>query len=329
MDTFRAIVLNKDGGQVTSTIEQVRRDALPAGDVVVRVAYSSLNYKDGLAVTGQPGVVRTYPMVPGIDLAGTVETSAAPAFRPGDFVVMTACGAGDAHWGGYAQLASVKAEWLVPLPDGITLEQAMGVGTAGFTAMQSVMALEARGIGPDGREVLVTGAAGGVGSMSVAILKALGYKVAASTGRAETHQYLRALGAHEIIERAALTAPSKKALEAERWSGAIDSVGGQTLATVLRQLVHGASVAACGMAGGGDLPTTVFPFILRGVGLVGIDSVHCGPEKRRAIWSRIARDLPTRVIDSITQVATLEDVPSLSRDILQGKVRGRTVIAVA
>jgi acrylyl-CoA reductase (NADPH) len=328
MDTFKAIVLNKDGGQFTSAIEQVRRDALPAGDVVVRVAYSSLNYKDGLAVTGSPGVVRSYPMVPGIDLGGTVEASTSSAFTPGDRVVMTACGAGDAHWGGYAELARVKAEWLVPLPDGLTLSQAMGVGTAGFTAMQSVMALEARGLQPDGREVLVTGAAGGVGSISVAILKALGYTVTASTGRAETHPYLRALGADEIIDRAALTAPSKKALEAERWSGAIDSVGGQTLATVLRQLAHGASVAACGMAGGGDLPTTVFPFILRGVGLAGIDSVHCDPAKRRAIWTRIAQDLPAQVIDSITSVATLEDVPSLGREILQGHVRGRTIIEV-
>ncbi|MDZ4850340.1 MAG: MDR family oxidoreductase [Pirellulaceae bacterium] len=328
MKTFRAIILNKDNNQVVPSIQDLPRDSLPEGDVLVKVAYSSLNYKDGLAVSGSFGVVRSYPMIPGVDLAGTVEESSSPDYQPGDQVVMTGCGAGDFHWGGYAQLARLKAEWLVPLPSGITCQQAMGVGTAGFTAMLSVMTLEKHGLKLNPREILVTGAAGGVGSVAVAILSKLGYRVVASTGRAETYDYLRALGAYDIIDRSALSEPSKKPLDSERWGGAIDSVGGQTLASVLRQLVYGASVTACGLVGGVEIPTTVLPFILRGVSLLGIDAVQSKPETRRAVWSRIARDLPMSLIDSMSQVATLEDVILLTPKILQGQVRGRTVIDV-
>lgn len=239
MSTFRAVLATQQDGKFAASIQDVSRDQLPQGDVLIRVAYSSLNYKDGLAVTGKPGVIRSFPMVPGVDLAGTVEESQSPQFQPGDSVVVTGCGTSEAFWGGYAQLARLQSEWVVPLPPGITLLQAMGIGTAGFTAMQSVMALEERGLRPGGREVAVTGAGGGVGGVSVAILAKLGYRVVASTGRAETHDYLRSLGAQEIIDRQALAAPSRKPLEPERWGGAIDSVGGDTLAGLLRTAAAG------------------------------------------------------------------------------------------
>jgi acrylyl-CoA reductase (NADPH) len=322
--TFRAVLITQDSQQLT----QLDRSQLPAGEVLVRVKYSSLNYKDGLAVTGKPGVIRTYPMVPGIDFAGTVEESSSAEFKAGDEVVVTGCGTGETQWGGYAEYARLDAKNIVPLPKGMTLKQAMGIGTAGFTAMQSVIALERHGLKPGGREVLVTGAAGGVGSTAVAILAKLGYKVAASTGRPEQHEYLKSLGATTIVDRAELAVTSKRPLESERWAGAIDSVGGDTLATVLRTVEAHGSVAACGLAGGSALNTTVFPFILRGVSLLGIDSPKVDKAGRVEIWSRLGTDLPLDKLDAMIQVRPLGDVFAAGEEILAGKVRGRVVIEI-
>lgn len=306
--------------------QDVERAALPPGEVLVRVAYSSLNYKDGLAVTGKPGVIRKYPMVPGVDFSGVVEESSSEAFTPGDEVVVTGCGTSETMWGGYAELARLNAEFIVPLPKGMTLAQSMGIGTAGFTAMQAVMALEDQGVKPGGREVLVTGAAGGVGSVAIAILSRRGYKVVASTGRTGLHDYFKELGTTELIDRATLSAPSKRPLEAERWGAAIDSVGGDTLAGILRTMAAGGSVASCGLAGGAALSTTVFPFILRGVNLLGINSVNVSNARRREIWARIMRDLPMSLLDKTITVAPFDKVIALGEQILAGKTRGRIVI---
>lgn len=308
--------------------QQVERSALPPGEVLVRVAYSTLNYKDGLAVTGRPGVVRKFPMIPGIDYAGTVEESASPEFQPGDRVVVTGCGTGETIWGGYADLARISADYVVPLPPGMTLRQAMGIGTAGFTAMQSVLALERHGLSPGGREVLVTGASGGVGSVAVAVLAKLGYRVIAGTGRPENHQYLTKLGAAGFASREELAAPSKRPLESERWAGAVDTVGGDVLASVLRSVETRGSVAVCGLAGGAELHTTVFPFILRGVNLLGIDSPKATRTERREIWSRLRSDLSLELLDSMIEEIRLEEVFEAGERILAGKVRGRTVVAV-
>jgi len=326
--TFTAILVTQDDGKTSASIQKLERGALPQGEVLVRIAYSSLNYKDGLAVTGRPGVIRTFPMVPGVDFAGTVEESSSPDFKPGDEVVVTGCGTSETMWGGYAQLARLNAEHIVPLPTGMTLVQAMGIGTAGFTAMQSLLALEKHGLKPGGREVLVTGAAGGVGSLTIALLANLGYKVAASTGRPELHNYLRSLGATEILSRTTLAAPSKRPLDSERWAAAVDSVGGETLAAVLRSLATHGSVAACGLAGGAALNTTVFPFILRGVNLLGIDSSKASKALRLEIWSRLAEDLPVKLVDSLTDIAPLGTVFELGEKILAGQIRGRMVIDV-
>jgi acrylyl-CoA reductase (NADPH) len=255
-----------------------------------------------------------------------VEESHSPLFKPGDPVLLTGWGIGERHWGGYAQAARVKADWLLPLPQGLTLKQVMGIGTAGLTAMLSVMALEERGMKPGGCEVAVTGAAGGVGGMAVAILAKLGYQVVASTGRPETHEYLKALGARRILDRKTLGAPSDKPLEPERWGGAVDTVGGVTLAALLRSMAYGASVAVCGLAGGSSLQTTVFPFILRGVSMVGIESSLAPRERRQAAWARLVRDLPLEALDRMIQVVPLEEIPPLGRAILQGQVRGRVVV---
>ena len=325
-DPFRALLIEQNDGQVHHSIRELSPDALPPGDVLVSVAYSSLNYKDGLAVTGQGKVVHRYPMVPGIDLAGTVAESGAPAFKPGDQVLATGWGLGESHWGGYAQVARVPGEWLLPLPNGLTLRQAMGIGTAGLTAMLSVMVLEEHGLRPNQQEVIVTGAAGGVGSVAVAILAKLGYDVAASTGRPETYDYLKALGAWQIIDRKRFSDSSERSLESEQWAGAIDSVGGNTLGTLLRTMTHGGTVAACGLAGGSRLATTVFPFILRGVALIGIASSTTPTERRRNAWVRLVHDLPREQLERMIQVAPLTEAPSLSRAILTGQVRGRVVI---
>jgi acrylyl-CoA reductase (NADPH) len=328
-DTFKALVLEQKDAEFGVALRELPTSDLPEGDVLVSVAYSSLNYKDGLAITNTGRIIRSFPMVPGIDLAGTVVESRSAAYQPGDRVILTGWGIGERHWGGMAQLARVKADWLVPLPDGLSLKHAMGVGTAGFTAMLCVMTLEERGVTPGGREVLVTGAAGGVGSIAVAILAKLGYQVVASTGRAEAHDYLKALGASEMIDRSLLAKPSGRPLESERWGGAVDTVGGDTLAALLPMMAYRTTVAACGMAGGTALTTSVFPFILRGVGLIGVESVLCPTPRRREAWARLARDLPADALDRIIQVAPLADIPRLSQDIIKGRVRGRVVVDVS
>ncbi len=328
-ERFTAVVVDEAEGRVTAQVRQVEHDQLPPGDVLVRVRYSSVNFKDGLALTGQGRVIRAYPGIPGIDLAGRVEESTSDQFAPGDEVVMTGCGPGETRWGGYAELARVNAEWLVALPEGLSARQAMGIGTAGFTAMMSVMALEQHGLMPGGRPVVVTGASGGVGSVATALLAHLGYQVTASTGRADAHDYLRSLGAHEIIARTELAAPSTRPLESERWAGAVDSVGGTTLAGVIRTLAIGASVAACGIAGGAEVPTTVQPFILRGVSLLGIDSLRVPQARRRMIWERLRRDLPLDVLERMLSEVPLAEVAAVAPRILGGQVRGRTVVDVS
>lgn len=328
MNTFNAFVVRQSDGQTTLAFEQLPTESLTSGDVLIRVQYSSLNYKDGLAVTGKPGVIRSYPMIPGIDLAGTVVESASPDFDPGQAVVVTGCGTSETIWGGYAQMARMQAAHVVPLPDGVSMQQAMAVGTAGFTAMQSVIALEQHGLKPGGKPVAVTGAAGGVGSVAVAILAKLGYNVVASSGRPEAAEYLKALGASEVIGREVLSASSNRPMESEKWAGAIDSVGGDTLAGLIRTLSVGTSVAACGLAGGFKLSTTVFPFILRGVNLLGIDSVRTSNSTRRAIWQRLVTDLPLAKLDAMTELHPLSNIQALGEQILAGKTRGRVVIDV-
>jgi acrylyl-CoA reductase (NADPH) len=325
---FRALVLEEAGGTVTPAIRELDESALPAGDVVVAVEYTTVNYKDGLVVNGGGGLVKRWPHVPGIDFAGTVLTSVDPRYRPGDRVVLTGWRVGEVQWGGCAQKASVSGDWLVPLPAGLTTRQAMAVGTAGFTAMLAVMALESHGLAPGAGEVLVTGAAGGVGSVATAILAQRGYQVVASTGRADTHDYLKGLGATTIIDRAPFADPAKRPLEGERWAGCIDSVGGNTLARVLAQTKYGCSVAAVGLAGGAKLELTVIPFLLRGVNLLGIDSVMCPRPRRLAAWTRVAADLPLGRLEAMTVAARLADVPRLAADILKGQVRGRVVVDV-
>ena len=327
---FQALVLDKTDDGVTADVRELDETQLPEGDVLVRVAYSSLNYKDGLAVMGKGKVVRgDYPFVPGIDLAGAVETSASGDYAPGDEVIVTGWGIGEATWGGYAEKARVHADWCVPLPEGLTSERAMAIGTAGFTAMLSVMALEDQDVRPGEGEVVVTGASGGVGSIAVALLGRLGYDVAASTGSASAHDYLKGLGAARIISRDELGEGPRRPLDTARWAGGVDTVGGATLAALLSQTARHGAVAACGLAGGSELNTTVFPFILRGVGLLGIDSNTCPSDVRREAWGRLARDLPKEALDSITQTIPLTDVPAMSERILRGDVRGRVVVEVA
>jgi acrylyl-CoA reductase (NADPH) len=327
---FKGLLLEEAEGKVAPRIAELAEESLPAGDVTVAVEYSTLNYKDGMILNGLGRLVRQYPHVPGVDFAGKIESSSNPDWRPGDPVVLTGWRVGESRWGGYAQKARVDGKWLVKLPQELTTRRAMAIGTAGFTAMLAVMALEEHGLTPEkGKgEVLVTGAAGGVGSVAVAILAKLGYQVAASTGRPETHDYLRGLGASTIVERASIEKPSGKPLEAERWAGCIDAVGGSTLATVLTQLKYHGSIAACGLAGGTKLEATVIPFLLRGVNLLGIDSVMCPPARRREAWARLARELPLDLLDGMTSEAKLPELPGLAKEILAGKVRGRMVVDV-
>jgi acrylyl-CoA reductase (NADPH) len=329
MTTFRALVLHEEGGKVTARLEKVDESQLPPGEVTVAVEYSTLNYKDGMILEGIGRLVRQYPHVPGIDFAGIVQHSASPAFKPGDKVILTGWRVGEVQWGGYAEKARVKADMLVKLPAGLSTRQAMAVGTAGLTAMLATLALERHGLVPGNGDVLVTGAAGGVGSIAVSLLAALGHHVIASTGRPELREYLQSLGAAELIERAALAEKPTRPLDRERWAGAIDAVGGNTLATILTQLNYRASVAACGLAGGSDLPASVLPFLLRGVNLLGIDSVMCPQAERFAAWGRLARDLPLARLDAMTQEVSLADLPALAPRILKGEVRGRIVVAVA
>lgn len=327
--SFKALVVEKDtDGKTHASVQTLTEDALPAGDVTVAVEYSTLNYKDGLCVGPSGGLVRTYPHVPGIDFAGTVATSDDPRYAPGDKVVLTGWRVGETHWGGYAQKARVHADWLVPLPAGLTTRQAMAIGTAGFTAMLAVMALEDHGLTAGKAPVLVTGAAGGVGSVAVALLAALGHDVAAVTGRPDAEPYLRDLGASQIVARETVNETVKRPLESENWSGCVDTVGGAMLARVLGQIQYGGSVAAVGLAGGAGLPATVIPFLLRGVNLLGIDSVMQPYENRLRAWERLARDLPMNKLDMMIQPATLSDLPGLAADILKGGVRGRVVVDV-
>lgn len=326
---FKALVVEKDdAGNTHATVQQLDDDRLPQGDVTVAVEYSTLNYKDGLCLTSGGGLVRTYPHVPGIDFAGTVERSADPRYRVGDKVILTGWRVGEMHWGGYSTRAQVDADWLVPLPEGLTTKQAMAVGTAGFTAMLAVMALEDHGLTPSDGEVLVTGAAGGVGSVAVGILAKLGYQVATVTGRPQLEPYLRSLGASRIIERAELAETVKRPLEAETWAGCVDSVGGAMLARVLGQMKYGGSVSSVGLAGGAQLPATVIPFLLRGVNLLGIDSVMRPYADRVRAWSRVTRDLPLEKLESMVRMATLDDLPDLGDAILKGQVQGRVVVDV-
>ena len=326
---FKALVVEKgDEGKTHAAVRELDEAQLPAGEVTVSVEYSTVNYKDGLCVGPGGGLVRNYPHVPGIDFAGTVAESDDPRYKAGDAVVLTGWRVGEAHWGGYSQKARVKADWLVPLPEGLEARQAMAVGTAGFTAMLAVMALEDHGMKPENGPVLVTGAAGGVGSVATAILANLGYEVAAVTGRPETEEYLKSLGASRIVARDEINETVKRPLESETWAGCVDAVGGTMLARVLGQMKYGASVAAVGLAGGAGLPATVIPFLLRGINLLGIDSVLQPFENRQRAWQRIVTDLPMDKLAAMVQPATLSDLPALGADILKGKVKGRVVVDV-
>jgi acrylyl-CoA reductase (NADPH) len=328
-DTFKAILVSRDENkkQSVDTVD-LREDDLMEGDVTVMVEATTVNYKDGLAITGKAPVIRKWPLIPGIDFAGTVTASQNPDWKPGDKVILNGWGVGETHHGAYAGRARVKGEWLVALPEEMSALDAMAIGTAGYTAMLCVIALERHAITPDRGPVVVTGAAGGVGSVAIAILSRLGYHVIASTGRASEADYLTGLGAAEVIDRAELSEPAR-ALGKERWAGGIDAVGSHTLANVLSMTSYGGAVAACGLAGGMDLPTSVAPFILRGVSLLGIDSVMAPRQIREEAWQRLARDLDTQKLRALSQVKRFDDIVSTATDIVEGKVRGRVVIDMA
>ncbi len=327
--SFKALLVEKDEeGKTTAAVQELDESQLPEGDVTVAVEYSTVNYKDGMCVGSGGGLVRNYPHVPGVDFAGTVENSSDDRYKPGDKVVLTGWRVGEAWWGGYAQKACVKADWLVPLPDGISTRNAMAIGTAGFTAMLAIMALEDHGLEPAKGPVLVTGAAGGVGSVATAILANLGYEVAAVTGRPETADYLKSLGATQIVPREEINETVKRPLEKETWAGCVDAVGSAMLARVLGQMKYGASVAAVGLAAGADLPGSVIPFLLRGVNLLGIDSVMKPYDARVKAWERLAKDLPLEKLEAMIEPATLADLPGLGKAILKGQVKGRVVVDV-
>mgnify|MGYP002629274234 CR=1 FL=1 len=327
--TFNALVVEKNGeSEVSVAVQPLDGDQLPPGNVTVAVEYSTINYKDGLCMRAGGGLVRKYPHVPGIDFAGTVESSDDSRYHPGDKVVLTGWRVGEAHWGGYSQKARVNADWLVPLPEGLTPKQSMAIGTAGFAAILAIVALEDHGLKPDQGEVLVTGASGGVGSIATAILANLGYEVAAVTGRPETADYLKSLGASRIVAREEIDTVSKRPLESETWAGCVDAVAGGMLARVLGQLKYGASVAAVGLAGGAALPTSVIPFLLRGVNLLGIDSVMQPFAQRVRAWQRLSGDLPLEKLDAMIRQVTLTEVPALGAQILKGRIKGRIVVDV-
>jgi acrylyl-CoA reductase (NADPH) len=326
-DSFRAIRVSKnDAGQTVELVDLTDADLMD-GDVTVDVEHSTVNYKDALALTAKAPIIRAFPLIPGIDFAGTVRTSGHPGFAPGDKVVLNGWGVGETHHGGFAERARVRADWLVKLPGSLDTARAMAIGTAGYTAMLCVMALEDQGVEPGDGEVLVTGAAGGVGSVAIALLSKLGYRVAASTGRTAEADYLRQLGAASVIDRGEFSGPVKM-LARSRWAGAVDVVGSTTLAHVLSQMNYGATVAACGLAQGMDLPTSVAPFILRAVKLIGIDSVMCPMPRRSEAWRRLGLDLELAKLDALTSHVRLEDVPQLADDLLAGKVRGRAVVDI-
>lgn len=328
-DTFTALVIEDEAGKPKASFKQLTFSDLPDHDVLVEIAFSTLNYKDGLAVSGKSRIARKPPLVGGIDLAGTVVESRSPEWRTGDKVVVNGWGLSETEWGGYSQFQRVKSQWLVRLPDAFSLQDAMAIGTAGYTAALCVDSLEAWGvIQPGGKEVLVTGAAGGVGSTAISLLAKAGYNVTAATGRPETHEYLAGLGASAFIDRASL-AEKGAPLQKERWAGAVDSVGSTTLVNVIAQTVYGGAVAACGLAGGADLPGTVLPHILRSVALLGVDSVMAPAARRANAWARLARDLDRDTLAAMTRVEPMSRLPELAQEILAGQVRGRIVIDVA
>ncbi|WP_454754774.1 acrylyl-CoA reductase (NADPH) [Cupriavidus necator] len=323
---FRAIIINKgEDGATQCALSSLDRSQLPDGEVIVRIRYSTLNYKDALAISGRSPVVRKFPMVPGIDFAGVVESSRDARFSAGDEVILNGWGVGETQWGGLAQYAVVKGDWLIPMPRGMSALQAMSIGTAGYTAMLCVMALQDHGVQPESGPILVTGANGGVGTIAIAILSRLGYSVTASTGRIEQSDYLIALGASGIMDRNTLGEPGKP-LQKECWAAAVDCVGGQTLANVLAGTRYGGVVAACGLAQSMDLPATVAPFILRGVSLLGIDSVYVSRERRMEAWNRLASQLDPRIVEGNTRVIGLGEAIAAAKELLEGKVRGRLVI---
>ncbi len=325
---FKAILIEKDGEQAKPRVAELEKSDLPEGDVTVRIDYSTLNYKDGLAITGKVPIVRSFPMVPGIDFAGVVEESSNPRFKAGDAVILNGFGVGEDHWGGLAKYARIKGDWLIPLPEGMTAAHAMALGTAGYTAMLCVMALEKQGVTPDKGEIIVTGAGGGVGGVAVLLLSRLGYEVAASTGRPEEADYLKALGAKTIIPRDALSSPGRP-LQKQRWAGAVDSVGSHTLANVCAQMKEDGIVTACGLAQGMDFRTTVAPFILRGVILVGINSVYRSLADREEAWGRLAREIDFAKLDGMTQTIPLSGTIQAARDLIDGKIRGRLIVDVS
>ena len=326
---FNAMVVEKDEeGKTSASIQQITEDQLPEGNLTVAVEYSTVNYKDGLCLGSGGGLVRQYPHVPGIDFSGIVEASDDPRYKAGDKVVLTGWRVGETCWGGYSQKARVNADYLVPLPSGLTTRQAMAVGTAGLTSMLAIMALEDHGLKPENGPVLVTGASGGVGSVATSILANLGYDVACVTGRPDTSDYLTSLGASQIVARQEVNETIKRPLEKETWAGCVDAVGGDMLARVLGQMKYGASVAAVGLAGGAGLPATVVPFLLRGVNLLGIDSVMQPFENRQRAWSRIATDLPLNKLEEMILGSNMSDLPKLGNDILKGQIKGRAVIDV-
>ena len=322
---FNALVLTQVAGKTQAHIQALTTDDLPAGDVLIAVDYSSLNYKDGLAVTGTGKIIRDFPMVPGIDLAGSVLESNDTRYKVGDQVIMTGWGVGERYWGGYAQQARVKADWLVPLPNGLSTQQAMIIGTAGLTAMLCVMALQDGGVQPDAGKVVVTGAAGGVGSIAVLLLAQLGYHVVAVTGRPDTHAYLSSLGAKEFLTRDAMLQAARP-LENQQWIGAVDVVGGSILSRVLAEMQYNGTVAACGLANSFKLDTTVMPFILRNVRLQGVDSVSCPFTRRQQAWQRLAAELPATAYTELSQVIALAAVPEAAQAIIEGKIQGRVLV---
>jgi acrylyl-CoA reductase (NADPH) len=324
---FKGILIEKDDTGYRAALKTIDEAGLPEGDVTVKVSHSTLNYKDGLAITGRSPVVRKFPLVPGIDLVGTVEETSNPDFKVGDKVVLNGWGVGENHWGGLAQKARLKGDWLVPLPETFTPQQAMAIGTAGYTAMLCVMALERHGVTPDKGEILVTGAAGGVGSVAVALLAKLGYTVVGVTGRPEERDYIMGLGASEVLERSAFSTPGKP-LGRERWAGAVDVVGSHTLANVCATTRYGGVVTACGLAGGMDLPASVAPFILRGVTLVGVDSVMAPRALRLQAWQRLSVDLDLTKLGQIAVEIGLNDVLAMATKLLDGQVRGRVIVDV-
>ena len=327
MATFKAMVIEKAEGGTKAALADFDEANLMDGDVTVRVEYSTVNYKDGLAITGKAPVVRRFPMIAGIDFAGTVESSSHANWKAGDKVILNGWGTGESHLGAYAEKARVKGDWLVRLPATMSTREAMAIGTAGYTAMLCVMALEKHGLTPASGPIAVTGAAGGVGSVAVAILSKLGFSVSATTGRPEQADYLKSLGASEIVERAVLAGPPK-ALAKERWAGGIDSVGSTTLANLLSMIRYGGAVSACGLAGGMDLPASVAPFILRGVCLLGIDSVMCPLPKRQEAWKRLENDLDRQKLAAMTREIGLSELPQAAADIVAGQIRGRVVVKI-